>query len=154
MAAYLEKLFIPAHYESLSFFKKESFVVIHPAGKWSIIGGPGAKIDHIFVTEVTLIVGVILGAFISALSLREFKLRFRTLPPPRQALSVISGGILLALGSRMAGGCNVKFIMSGLPLLSIQAFLFLSGMVAGAWIGTHLLKRWVIKHEGGIYNGR
>ncbi|MCL5238423.1 MAG: YeeE/YedE family protein [Nitrospirae bacterium] len=145
MAAYIERLLMPGHYEALSFFKKASFSVPHPAGNSMIAGGPGAQVDHIFITEVTLIAGVVLGAFISAVSLKEFKWKICNFPPPRQALSVLSGGILLALGSRMAGGCNVKFIMSGLPLLSIQALLFLAGISAGAWMGTHLLKQWIIK---------
>uniref|UniRef100_UPI002FD8D963 YeeE/YedE thiosulfate transporter family protein n=1 Tax=Dissulfurispira sp. TaxID=2817609 RepID=UPI002FD8D963 len=66
-------------------------------------------------------------------------------------ISALFGGILLAIGSRMAGGCNVKLLMSGLPLLSIQAFLFLFGMLPGAWLGTYLFKKLVISYdrEGG-----
>lgn len=143
ISAYFGNTFFPEHFETLSFFKKESFSVIVPDSGEIITGGPGAKIDHIFTTEIALIFGVIMGAFISAVSIKEFK--FHNLPPMRQSMSALFGGILLATGSRMAGGCNVKFLMSGLPLLSVQAFLFLLGMLPGVWIGAHLLQKWVIK---------
>lgn len=147
IAAYLEKAFIPGHFETVAFFKRESYSVFHPVSKVLIAGGPGAKFDHIFATEISLMLGVILGAFISAISLGEFKLTLRTLPPPRQNISALLGGILLALGSRMAGGCNVKLLMSGLPLLSIQAFLFLFGILPGAWLGTYLFKKIIIRYD-------
>jgi uncharacterized membrane protein YedE/YeeE len=151
IAAYLEKTFIPEHFETVAFFKRESYSVLHPISKDLIAGGPGAKFDHIFSTEISLIIGVIFGSFISAISLGEFKLSLSTLPPLKQNISALFGGILLAIGSRMAGGCNVKFLMSGLPLFSIQAFLFLFGMLPGAWLGTYLFKKLVISYdrEGG-----
>ncbi len=147
ISAYLEKVFIPEHFETIAFFKKESYSVLHPISKAAIVGGAGAKFDHIFATEISLIIGVVLGSFISAILLGEFKLTLSTLPPPKQNVSALMGGILLALGSRMAGGCNVKFLMSGLPLLSIQAFLFLFGMMPGAWVGTYLFKKFVINYD-------
>jgi len=147
IAAYLEKILVPDHFETVAFFKKESYSVLHPASKSLIAGGPGAKFDHISSTEISLIIGVIFGSFISAVSIGEFKLTLSTLPPLRQNISALFGGILLAIGSRMAGGCNVKFLMSGLPLLSIQAFLFLFGMMPGAWLGTYLFKKLIISYD-------
>lgn len=69
IAAYVEKIFIPGHFESVEFFKKESYSVLHPASKASIAGGPGARFDHVFATEISLIIGVIFGSFISAILL-------------------------------------------------------------------------------------
>ncbi|HEX8947779.1 MAG TPA: YeeE/YedE family protein [Dissulfurispiraceae bacterium] len=145
LAAYLEKSAFPVHYETLAFFKKESFAFVDPDTGGIVAGGPGAKIDHIFSTEVALMLGVVAGSFASALFLKEF--RIRNLPPPVQGLSALFGGILLAIGSRMAGGCNIKFLMSGLPLLSIQAVVFLLGMLPGVMAGNYLLKNWVIRIE-------
>ncbi len=147
IAAYIEKILIPEHFDTVAFFKRESYSVLHPVSKAAIVGGPGAVFDHMFATEISLIIGVVLGSFISAILLREFKLTLSTFPPPKQNVSALMGGILLAIGSRMAGGCNVKFLMSGLPLLSIQAFLFVFGMLPGAWVGTYLFKKFVINYD-------
>ncbi|HAK88442.1 MAG TPA: hypothetical protein DHV16_10365 [Nitrospiraceae bacterium] len=147
IAAYIEKALIPEHFDTVAFFGKESYSVLHPVSKAAIVGGPMAVFDHMFATEISLIIGVVLGSFISAIMLGEFKLTLSTFPPPKQNVSALMGGMLLALGSRMAGGCNVKFLMSGLPLLSIQAFLFVFGMLPGAWIGTYLFKKFVISYD-------
>jgi uncharacterized membrane protein YedE/YeeE len=142
LAAYTEKLFVPAHYTNLEFFRRLSYSVYSSKGNL-IEGGPGAQIDHIFVVEISLLMGIVFGSFMSALSLREFRI-LKKLPPLAQLISAFAGGLLLGFSSRMAGGCNVKFLMSGLPMLSIQAMVFLLGLVPGSYLGTILFKRFVI----------
>jgi len=142
LAAYTEKLFVPEHYITLEFFRRVSYSVYSSKGDL-IEGGPGAQIDHIFVVEISLLLGIVFGSFISALSLREFRI-LKKLPPSAQLISAFTGGLLLGFSSRMAGGCNVKFLMSGLPMLSIQAMVFLLGLVPGSYIGTIIFKKFVI----------
>lgn len=50
---------------------------------------------------------------------------------------VISGGVLLAIGSRMAGGCTSGHGISGISLLSVSSFITVASMFTGA-IGTAL----------------
>lgn len=143
LSAFIERFIIPSHYESLEFFKRLSYSVTAPDGHL-LSGGPGAQVDHIFIAEMPLLAGVILGSMISSISLKEFR-PFKKLPPKGQILSAFTGGVLLGLSSRMAGGCNVKFLMSGLPLLSIQGIIFLAGLLPGAYAGTWIFKNLVIK---------
>ncbi len=142
LVAYIEKLFVPLHYTTLEFFRRLSYSVYSSKGDL-IEGGPGAQIDHIFIVEISLLLGIVFGSFISALSLREFRI-LKKLPPSAQLISAFTGGLLLAFSSRMAGGCNVKFLMSGLPMLSIQAMVFLLGLVPGSYLGTIIFKKFVI----------
>ncbi len=143
VAAFIERFLAPSHYESLEFFKRLSYSVKSPDGD-IISGGPGAEIDHVFTAEMPLLAGVILGSFISSLSLGEFR-PFKKLPPLPQLVSAFIGGVLLGFSSRMAGGCNVKFLMSGLPLLSIQGIIFLVVLLPGTYAGTWIFKNLVLK---------
>jgi hypothetical protein len=47
----------------------------------------------------------------------------------------------MALGSRMAQGCNVWHLLGGLPLFSLPSLLFLVGLFPGAWLGGRWLRR-------------
>jgi hypothetical protein len=87
--------------------------------------------------QFPLIAGIVLGSFISALLLREFKIYWRV--PGKQFLITLGGGMLLGLSSRMALGCNVWHLLGGLPILALQSLLFLVGLLPGAWAGSRLL---------------
>ena len=65
--------------------------------------------------------------------------------PWRQYVSVIVGGVLMGLASRMAPACNVWHIMGGLPLFAFSSMLFVAGVLPGAWLGGIVLSRWVIR---------
>lgn len=63
------------------------------------------------------------------------------MPPKKHAISAFLGGMLLAYGARIAGGCNLKFIVGAVPLLSIQGIVFVAGMVIGSYFGTRAIKK-------------
>ncbi|MFN3739713.1 MAG: YeeE/YedE family protein [Thermodesulfovibrionales bacterium] len=144
LSAFIERFIAPSHYESLEFFKRLSYSVNVPFDGHLISGGPGAVIDHVFIAEMPLLSGVILGSMFSSISLKEFR-PFKNRPPLPQLFSAFIGGLLLGFSSRMAGGCNVKFLMSGLPLLSIQGIVFLGGLLPGTYAGTWIFKNLVLK---------
>ncbi|HHO48381.1 MAG TPA: YeeE/YedE family protein [Desulfobacteraceae bacterium] len=122
-AAYLEQVFLPGHVAGLAYFQENS--VIFQAGETLITGGAGPRMDFISHTELALMVGIFSGALATALYYGEF--RIYGLPPRRQATAALAGGILLAMGARIASGCNVKFFLGGLPLLAWQAIFFYCG---------------------------
>ena len=94
------------------------------------------------IVQLPLIVGIVFGAFASARLLGEFRPHW--LLPPRQVGMVFFGGVIMALGSRMTPGCNLWHIMGGLPLLTIQSILFVTGLLPGAWLGSRLLQKILI----------
>jgi uncharacterized protein len=140
-AGYLEQVFLPGHVAGLAYFQENS--VAFQMGETLITGGAGPRMDFISHTELALIVGIFSGALTAALYYREFKIH--GLPPGRQAVAALAGGILLALGARIASGCNVKFFLGGLPLLAWQSIFFALATAAGAWVGTRILTRHVIR---------
>jgi uncharacterized membrane protein YedE/YeeE len=139
-AAWIESCVMPGHFDGLAYFKAAPLDVVLPNG-YRLIGGPGAALDGIAVIQFPLIGGILAGSFISAVSLREFRIRFRV--PPIQIASGLAGGVVMGLASRMAPGCNVWHVMGGLPIFSVPSILFVLGLFPGAWIGSGLLKRLV-----------
>lgn len=141
IGAYLESLVAPHHVEKLLYFSENSLSVA--VSGTVMAGGPAPRSDIITFTELALALGILAGAFATAAALREF--RVSRFPPPRQALSAFAGGALVAYGARIAGGCNLKFIAGGLPLFAMEALLFAAGMLGGAYLGTWILKRLVLR---------
>lgn len=141
IAAFLEHLVVPGHVAQLALFQQETRVLETVHGR--LIGGLGPYVDLIFIADVPLLLGIVLGGLASSLALKEFRLG--PWPPLRQGLSAFIGGALVLLGARLAGGCNFKYFLGGLPLLSFQALLFTIGMLAGAWLGALLLPRIILK---------
>ncbi len=141
MAAFIESLVIPAHVGTLRYFQEDT-VSLH-FGETMLAGGAAPVMDLIGYTELPLIGGIFIGSLCSVLIYREF--RIYGLPPRRQIVSSFVGGLLLALGARFASGCNVKFFLGGLPLLSLQSFFFILAVLPGVRVGNWLLTRLVIR---------
>lgn len=89
---------------------------------------------------VVAVVGVLLGAFISALLRGEFKL----LPAgnAREWLITLSGAVLAGVGSVLAMGCTVGHGFSGVATLALGSFIALGAITAGGVVA-HKLDRWL-----------
>lgn len=142
LGATVESWFWPEHVAQLAYFTSQSLDYTPPLADRPIQGGPGPAFDAIAAIQYPLIVGILFGAFVSAVLVREFQVRYRI--PPRQLVSALIGGILLGLSARMVPGCNIWHLWGGLPILALQSLLFLVGLIPGAWIGSRLLVRFVI----------
>lgn len=141
LGASMEKLLMPSHAAGLLYFIEDSVIAV--VSGVTVSGGAGPRTDIIVMTELPLLIGIIAGSFLTALALREF--RICGLPPKRQIASALAGGMLMGLGARIASGCNLKFVLGALPLLSLQGVVFVIAMIAGAYFGTHILKRLVLR---------
>ena len=113
-------------------------------------GGAGPVIDSITISQLPLMAGIAGGSFVSSLRFREF--RIKRLPPARQVFSAFSGGMLMAVGAFMAGGCNLWHMIGGLPVLALQSILFVVGVAGGSYLGTVFLKEQILEgwKKGGV----
>lgn len=143
MGGYIESLLLPQHFQTLAFFKLQPLNYLHPLSGIPLVGGPGPRLDAITVIQFPLIGGIFLGSACSALLLKEFRLYFKI--PLRQYLSAITGGLIMGLASRMAPSCNIWHLLGGLPILAMQSVLFLAGLLPGAWIGSLILSRVIVR---------
>ena len=95
----------------------------------------------------TLVVGMVLGAFLSALLSGDFRLQW--VPPRWEAafggdrltriVAAVAGGILLGFGSRWAGGCTSGHGISGTMQLALSSWVsaccfFVGGIVTALLI--------------------
>jgi len=84
-----------------------------------------------------IIVGAILGSFISAYIGGEFKIRV-----PKDGLTLLKqlfGGILMGFGAVTAMGCNITNILGGVPQLSLHSIITGACIMFGSWIMAYLL---------------
>lgn len=81
---------------------------------------------------VTLSLGVLIGAFVTARLRRDFRVEsFRTAGELRDH---VAGGILMGFGGITALGCSVGNGVTGLAMLSAGSLLAVLGIGAGAWL--------------------
>jgi uncharacterized membrane protein YedE/YeeE len=143
LGATVESWFLPEHVNSLGYFTAVPMKYVPPLSDIPIIGGAGPALDGIAAIQYPLIVGVLVGAMVSAKRLGELKCYFRV-PFPQYA-SAFVGGLMVGMAARMTPGCNIWHLWGGVPILAGQSLLFLLGLFPGAWLGSRLLVRYVLK---------
>lgn len=143
IAGFIEKLLLPAHFETLDFYRLVSLKYNYPYSGIMLSGGPGPVFDAIAAIQLPVIIGIVFGSFISALKLREFNIYIKL--PLRQYVSALIGGIIVGLASRLTPACNVWHIFGGLPIFAMQSILFVIALLPGAWLGTIALKRFIFR---------
>jgi uncharacterized membrane protein YedE/YeeE len=79
---------------------------------------------------VFFIFAVPFGAYLSAVSLKEFKLKT---PPAREALTVFFGSILMGIGAVIAGGCNLGHGVTGMSTMAVSSLVAISAIILGNW---------------------
>lgn len=141
--AFIAQFFAPVWVASQDFLQARGFNYYSPLADSMLSAGPGPYFDGLALVQFPLIGGIILGAFISSVQLKKFSVHWKV--PGIQLISAMVGGILLGMASRMSPACNVWHLLGGIPLLSLQSLLFFGGLFPGAWIGTHLLTRFVVR---------
>jgi len=81
-------------------------------------------------------IGFIAGAFISACLGKDFAFR---IPPYREMVKAVIAGILMGVGSALAGGCNVGGMYNAIGNLAANGFTMWIGLVAGVLLGLKML---------------
>jgi uncharacterized protein len=85
-------------------------------------------------------IGIVLGASVMALARREFKWK---LPSWETAFFAIVGGTLMGIGARLAMGCNIGAFFATVTNGDPSGWVFLVGMVIGAYIGVKVFTWWM-----------
>jgi uncharacterized membrane protein YedE/YeeE len=89
-------------------------------------------------TEKTTLtdVGIILGAGAAAAAAGAWKIHSEI--PWRTAVAAVLGGILMGVGARLAGGCNIGAYLSGISTGSVHGWLWAVFALGGTWVGLKL----------------
>jgi uncharacterized membrane protein YedE/YeeE len=76
------------------------------------------------------ILSVPFGAWLSALSLKEFKWK---IPPASEFLTVLFGSILMGIGAVIAGGCNLGHGVTGMSTMAVSSLTAIVSIILGNW---------------------
>ncbi len=110
---------------------------------WYAIGLAPQPGSHLFLSDPAILTwGLLAGAFGSALLAHQVAW---TMAPRWELGKGLVGGILLGIGSAMAGGCNVGGFYSAIAAGSASGFAMMLGLIAGAVTGLKYLL-WEIEH--------
>lgn len=101
---------------------------------WNLVFPPDAGYWKIYIS-----LGMLFGAFLGAVLSKEFFLRV-----PRRLsewVLITIGGLLMGFGIRFAFVCNVSTFFGLTPEMNLGGYLSISGILAGAWVGSMIYKK-------------
>ena len=112
--------------------------------KWYYFSSPGAQAT----LEAGILnhagswrnIGIIFGAMFAALMASGFKIK--KIKSFKQVFAAVIGGTLMGYGARIAAGCNIGALYSGIASLSLSGWVFAVFMFAGAVVGSKLLVKY------------
>lgn len=101
---------------------------------WQLVFVPDAGYWKIYIS-----LGMLTGAIIGAVASKEFFLRM----PKRLSewVMITIGGLLMGIGIRFAFVCNVSTFFGMTPEMNMGGYLAISGIIAGAWVGSMIYKK-------------
>jgi uncharacterized membrane protein YedE/YeeE len=82
-------------------------------------------------------IGIIFGALFATLMASGFKIK--KIKSMKQVVAAILGGLMMGYGARIAAGCNIGALYSGIASLSLSGWVFAVFMFCGAVVGSKLL---------------
>lgn len=94
--------------------------------------------------------GLLAGAFASALLSREFAIR---VPPAGELFKGGVGGLLMGIGATLSFGCNIGGFFSAVSALSMSGLAMMVGLGVGAYLGLRYLL-WELERWPGLSTGR
>lgn len=107
------------------------------AGSVKVVNG-GILNDPVSVRNI----GIILGALICMLLAGKWK--FYVNFKAKDIVFYALAGILMGYGAKLAGGCNVGALFSGIANMSLSGWVFLVMLVIGGLIGIQIVKKFDI----------
>jgi uncharacterized protein len=112
---------------------------VHPQ-TWSgwQVPGQGKSLAGSVLTSVISVtdIGIMIGAALASAAAGAWIWRGRV--PWRAALGAVLGGILMGVGARLAGGCNIGAYLSGISQGSLSGWAWGALALAGTWTGLKL----------------
>lgn len=97
-----------------------------------------AALDRPLLADDTSVTnfGILLGAFAAAAAAGRFRPGFGV--PARALAAAAVGGLLMGYGARLAYGCNIGALFSGIASGSLHGWLWLLAAVPGSLLGVRL----------------
>jgi hypothetical protein len=112
-------------------------VDVHGWEFWQQAKNAQALDSSIFENGTSLTnIGIMIGAALAAAAAGAWK--FRAEIPWKTALAAVLGGILMGIGARLAGGCNIGAYLGGISTGNVYGWLWGVAALGGTWVGLKL----------------
>jgi len=112
--------------------------------KWYYFSSAGAQetLTNGFLKDPGSIrnLGVIVGALLATLLASQFKIK--KIKSGKQVVAAVLGGLMMGYGARIAFGCNIGALFSGISSLSLSGWVFALFLFLGAVVGSKLLVKY------------
>ncbi len=129
--AYFMSKLTPSHTDTLVYFKRYLSTSQHPLFHWVIF----------------VLVGSALGGLVSGIRGHRMRMEFTRGPNTSKRYRIMTsllGGILVAFGARMAGGCITGLAITGGAVLSVASWIFFFAVVTmGMIVAAFIRKQWL-----------
>jgi uncharacterized membrane protein YedE/YeeE len=104
--------------------------------------GNAASLNGGFLKDIHSVsnIGIIFGAFLSTLLASQF--RIKKIKSWKQVVGAVLGGLMMGYGARIAFGCNIGALFSGVASMSLHGWVYWIFIFIGAWIGSKLLVKY------------
>lgn len=108
------------------------------------ISGPSAQFLDLLLTgnqaffkwPGMLLIGIVFGSFVAAKGSSEFRFRY---PGYAVMSKSLFGGLLMGVGSGLAGGCLLGNALVGTAYMSWQGWLFIPMIILGSWLVNYFM---------------
>jgi hypothetical protein len=114
--------------------------------KWNYFSSQGAQatLNAGFLNDPGSIrnLGIIVGALFATLMASQFK--FKKIKSSKQVVAAMAGGLLMGYGARIAFGCNIGALFSGIASLSVSGWVFGVFLFLGAIAGSKILVKYLM----------
>jgi hypothetical protein len=112
--------------------------------KWYYFSSEGAQatLENGFLQHPGSIrnVAIIVGALMATLIASGFKIK--KIKSYKQVVAAVLGGLLMGYGARLAFGCNIGALYSGIASLSLSGWVYALFLFLGAIVGSKLLVKY------------
>lgn len=116
----------------------ESLTFVAPLAFWLDLFMFWSDKSRAFTFGIATVSGVVLGAFIHAVSSKSF--RIEGFQSKQELAQHLFGAALMGVGGVVAFGCTIGQGISGLSLLALGSLLATVSIVSGAWLGLRWLE--------------
>jgi uncharacterized membrane protein YedE/YeeE len=100
-------------------------------GNAEMLAGP-VLADRTSLTDIGIMIGAALAASLGGTWALHRSIPWRT------AVAAVLGGVLMGVGARLAGGCNIGAYLAGIASGSLHGWLWGAFALGGTWIGLKL----------------
>ncbi len=121
----------PEYTDGISYFDRYLSSSVHPLDNWLVY----------------MMIGVFAGGLIAAIRGKRTKammLKGANTTNKRRIITAFTGGILVALGARLAGGCTSGLALTGASTLAVAGWVFfIAVFAAGLIVAFFVRKEWL-----------